>query len=875
VTRVGVLGRLVVEKFSEGCFSGCPQEPCVSERNGVVNPSRVCAVRICLILVSAIPVLPLAGCSSSKTAPTNQSAVTFTAPKSGATIDQGQTVNVTVTVAPDPGGKGVTWTLQNATYNQKPAGTLTGQTATSATYNAPASVTGQTQVNVIATSVADPTQSASLSVMVEPPPAITTAVPTPLTSCPSSGSVVLPGVGAVASVGTAYISTFTESGGTAPFTWSATGLPNGLTLAGNGPTEATISGMPASSLCQAVSLQVTDAAGTSSPAMNFVMLVVPTPLSPRLPNITGAYVDPNPPNNGIPYRPTLLSASGGVPPYSWSVGSGSVPPPGLSVSSAGVLGGTPSAQGLSQDGGLGSYGFTAVVNDTQAPYPAAGVANLSIGVNYLDSSCHSGLESSLTATAPYAFLLRGFDKNGPVVLAGNFTADGTGNITGGNEDINRSGGAQTGLSLQAAGSSYTIGSDNRGCLTLANSAGTTTTFRFSLGTCSTTPNQQQGGCLPDASSKPGYFTRGRLIEFDDASGAGTRGSGILRLQDPTAFTSSALSGMYAFGLSGWDSGGQRYAMAGSASASSGSLSSVAADLNDAGALSSTLTGGSGTYNIAASGRGTATLSVGSANFNLTAYPVSRGEVILASTDTLAASHPLVSGESLSTTAPFDGASLPNSYMLHMTGVSGSAPDPNIGVLTFDGLSSISGTVYENQGGTLGSTAISATYAIDATSGRLALTTPQIGQTVGPHPFVAYIIPTTSGTAGFVVSTDASVQAGALEFQALNPPAATFRTANVVAGYFFSADEEADAASLNSTGTISASGTGSQAGNEDLSSDVAPHLVPNQGFTGSYSVNKNGTGNFGGETVSVTNGKIVYSLDESPLDLHPTITVVEQ
>jgi len=26
---------------------------------------------------------------------------------------------------------------------------------------------------------------------------------------------------------------------------------------------------------------------------------------------------------------------------------------------------------------------------------------------------------------------------------------------------------------------------------------------------------------------------------------------------------------------------------------------------------------------------------------------------------------------------------------------------------------------------------------------------------------------------------------------------------------------------------------------------------------------------------VTNGKVVYSLDESPLDLHPTITVFEQ
>jgi hypothetical protein len=502
-----------------------------------------------------------------------------------------------------------------------------------------------------------------------------------------------------------------------------------------------------------------------------------------------------------------------------------------------------------------------------------GVASLSIGVNYLDSSCHSGLENTLTATAPYAFLLRGFDKDGPVVIAGNFMADGAGNITGGDEDINRSSGVQANLSIVAAGSSYTIGSDNRGCLTFVNSAGNTTRFRFSLGSCSTSANQQQGGCQLDASNHPGYFKRGRLIESDDSTGAATRGSGILRLQDATAFTNSALSGMYAFGLSGWDSSGERYALAGSASASSGTFSAVAADINDGGTLSSALTGGSGTYAIAASGRGTATLTAGSANFILAAYPISSDEVIFAATDTLSTSHPLVSGEALSTAGPFNAASLPNSYMLHMTGLSGNAPDPNVGVLTFDGLTSVSGTVYENQGGTLGTTAISATYTIDATTGRLALAALQTGQNVGAHPFVAYIIPATSGTAAFLVSTDGSVQSGALEFQALNPPASTFQTADVVGGYFFGTDEQADAASVSSAGTVSATGTGNQAGNEDLNS-AAIGILPNQGFTGGYSVSKKGTGNFGGETVSVTNGKIVYSLDESPLDLHPTITVAE-
>ena len=842
------------------------------ERIGVVNPSRVC-----LILFSAIPFLFLSACSNSspKSSSVITSAVSFTSPAAGATIDQGQTVDVKVAVAGDSGGQGVTFTLLNATNNQRPAaGTLTNQTATSATYNAPATVGKTAQIDVIATSVADPTQSASLSVVIEPPPSITGVVPNPLTTCPDVGSIVVPGIGAVANVGTAYVTTFTESGGTQPYTWTSSGpLPNGLTLASDGPTQATITGTPTSAGCVPVALQVKDAAGVSSTTLNFVMLVVPAPLSPGVPDIAGAYVRPVSPYRGVPYAPTQLSAAGGVPPYSWSIASGSVPPPGLSVSSAGLLGGTPTAAGLAQNGGLGFYSFAEIVNDTQVPYPAVGVANLNIGVSYLDPTCHADIQNSLTSTAPYAFSMRGFDQQGPVVIAGNFTTDSKGQITGGAIDINRSSGAQTNLSVVPNGSFYQIGADNRGCLTLKNSAGTMTKFRISLGGCSTSLNLQFGGCQLDANQNPGYFTRGRLIEFDDVDGTGTRGSGILRLQDPSAFSNTTISGMYTFGLSGWDSAGQRYALAGSASASSGTFNTLAADINDGGTLSSALTGGSGSYNVA-SGRGTAAVTLGSASFNFAVYPVSSSELILATTDTLGASHPILSGEAMSTAGAFSAASLPNTYMLHMTGVSAGAPDANLGVLTFDGLSTVSGTVYENQGATLGTTAISGAYFVDPASGRLTLSAPQIGQNLGAHPFVGYIIPTTSGTAAFVVSTDASVQAGALEFQAPNPPTSIFQTANVVGGYFFSADEQVDSASPSSSGTIFASGTGTQAGNKDVSSGLSPYLVPNQGFIGSYSLGNNGTGNFGGETVSVTNGKVVYWLDESPLDLHPTITVVE-
>lgn len=47
---------------------------------------------------------------------------------------------------------------------------------------------------------------------------------------------------------------------------------------------------------------------------------------------------------GQPYSQTL-QASGGIPPYTWSVGAGSLPA-GVSLSSAGVLDGTPSVTGV-------------------------------------------------------------------------------------------------------------------------------------------------------------------------------------------------------------------------------------------------------------------------------------------------------------------------------------------------------------------------------------------------------------------------------------------------------------------------------------------------------------------------------------------------
>ena len=165
----------------------------------------------------------------------------------------------------------------------------------------------------------------------------------------------------------------------------------------------------------------------------------------------------------------------------------------------------------------------------------------SAGVNFTVTSgtpaaCGTGSESILSGS--YAFSIAGFQGGGVgnhFARVGSFAADGAGHITTAEEDLNVSTAGDDHHTVAASGSSYSVGPDYRGCLTLAFADGTAT-FRFSLGTLNSS-NQA---------------TRGHIIEFDDLSGAGKRGSGNLLRQDTTAFRSTALLANYAFGMGGFD-----------------------------------------------------------------------------------------------------------------------------------------------------------------------------------------------------------------------------------------------------------------------------------------------------------------------------------
>lgn len=137
--------------------------------------------------------------------------------------------------------------------------------------------------------------------------------------------------------GIPYNAALEASGGIGPYTWKIDSgiLPDGLSITSNG----TISGQPTTAGSTAFVVSVKDSVGTSSTKSLFIVVAQPPPplviQTISLPDTTAER----------PYTQTL-QASGGVPPYIWSLASGSLGT-GLNLSAAGTITGTPTTPGTS------------------------------------------------------------------------------------------------------------------------------------------------------------------------------------------------------------------------------------------------------------------------------------------------------------------------------------------------------------------------------------------------------------------------------------------------------------------------------------------------------------------------------------------------
>jgi hypothetical protein len=139
--------------------------------------------------------------------------------------------------------------------------------------------------------------------------------------------------------------------------------------------------------------------------------------------------------------------------------------------------------------------------------------------------------------------------------------------------------------------------------------------------------------------------------------------------------------------------------------------------------------------------------------------------------------------------------------------------------------------------------------------------------------------------GFLVGTDATAQDGILEFQtSLAQPPPPFSNSYIAGDYAFGSVESLDAPTKNVVGDLSSSTTSLSNIVENASYGDPKYclqtncllLLPEESLSStSFSITSNGTGNLGPQTVAITNGNVVFYLDQSPLNIHPTIMVAEQ
>ncbi len=518
---------------------------------------------------------------------------------------------------------------------------------------------------------------------------------------------------------------------------------------------------------------------------------------------------------GQPYQ-AQLAASGGEPPYTWSVTQGSLPP-GLTLSNDGVISGTPTAGG--------SFPFTVQVTDAVSNTASA---NLSISVTtgalvITTTSLPQGTVSVAYAATlgaaggvpPYTWSIAsgtlpdGLSLNaGTGLISGTPTTDGVSNFTVQVQDA-QSNTAQAPLQIVinaattngALNGHYAFsfnGFKNGSPVFMAGSfvadgAGHITTGVFDLNTGGGDPQVGYlfSGFYTITANGLGTmsFNNGALgaLNFHIAVSGGGNGALILDNSDPNTRGSGSFyvqtvsdfsvprAGAYAYGTIGADGGFNRYAKAGALQVGgSGTVTSGTEDIDDNGTLSSrTYSGQFSAPSLTGRGQATMSFPAGVTN-NYAYYIVSRGQILLVGTDPVSDIDPLTLASILvQPGGGFTNASLsgPSIYEVSAVAPNGGSPvaDVVLGLVNADGNGNVTVSLDENRGGTIGQQQMQGTYSV-ASNGKVTFT--NLGQT----PPILYLA---NANQAFVVGQDNAVTSGILEPQSAPPP---FTNLSVLGNY---------------------------------------------------------------------------------------------
>jgi hypothetical protein len=718
-------------------------------------------------------------------------------------IDAGQTVNLTANVTYDSNSQGVSWSVSGSDCSGNACGSLANISKTSATYRAPSSVVSSLTVTVKATSVAQNTVSASLTVVVNPSPSVTT------TSLPAGA------------LGTLYGSSLKVSGGTGNLIWSLTSgsLPAGLSLnAGTGK----IFGTPTLSGTTDFTVKVTDSAPSPESATQSLSLTIAAGIiitTTSLPNgsLNAAY-------------DAFLQATGGMQPYSWSITSGNLPA-GLSLNAGtGEISGAPTASGTSN--------FTVQVTDSAAS-PESAKQSLTITVTSPLIFTTTLLPNG-SVNAPYSATLQASGGTKPYswsIMAGSLPAGLSLNATTGVISGTPTASAKPNFTVQVTDAS-TNSATQPFSITI-EPAVTITTTSLADGTLKVAYGATVGAAyatLPVSwSISSGALPTGLTLNASTGSISGTPlASGTSNFtvmvtdssnppQTATRFLSitinsagannTVLSGRYAMLLSGYDTYGNRVGVAGSFMADgAGNITSGVEDLNDTGiAPQASLTINSGTYSMGEDNRGNATFINSSGSTYTMAIAVGNlvgGTALEGSVVEFDSSGYLMSGViELQNSASFLKQDIAGNYALGFTG-SGMAGDrlAVAGQFTADGSGGITGGVFDaddsgtpTTGGAIDSTSA---YNVDTTTGRCALTLSGISP--APSGYVAYIV---SASRLLVLSMDTASTSGLVTGEIDEQTGGPYLNGSLSGPVVMGADSSAPDGSLAVLGVVTFDGSG--------------------------------------------------------------------
>jgi hypothetical protein len=716
--------------------------------------------------------------------------VTITSPTTAQTIPANGTLPITAAVM-NTKNLAVTWTVNGIANGNSTYGTITGS-GMSVIYTAPAAVPSTATFNIIVTSVADTSQSASLSVTISAGVVVSISTPSSPQSLSVSSTLDF----------TANVTRTTNTG----VTWTVNGVANGNasfgTIAGTGlsvtytapptvPTPATFNITATSTVDNTKSASVSV---TITPGVGIIMT---TPIGAQS----------LPANSALGFTVSVVGTLNTA--VTWTVN-------GVAGgdSTFGKITGTGLSVTYTSPGAVPSPATFNVTATSQAD----NTKSVSISVTITAAvplACGSGNESNLSGQ--YAFLLRGFNHNGFNAAVGSITVDGSGHITAGELDMNSTGAlAATNTTVTASPSSfYSVGPDNRGCATIVTASGTTLKTRFDLGVVAL-----------------GTATQGKLMEFDPANSGAFIATGQLFQQNSSDFI-VLQGGAYVHLLTGWDSTKGRMVCGGVHTNSGGNISNSEQTCNDAGTVTTTgpIVGSSGSYpGMDANGRFTETVgSTHFANYFVSEVLTTGVPAILSvTTDT----NPVLAGEAIfQTQNTYSQSSVVGDYAIYANGVNNSTSGKIfLSFATSDGSSKLTLNTYdENDGGSwlASGTARIYTYSVDYVGG-VSLTT--------PGPINAGHLYLTGGTLGIYIGADAGAFAG---FAAAQTGSGSLSNTSLHGTFFGGATEivnqsataECDLAILNGDGDVSVtaddSSTSSQAA-EQLSAQTII-IAPNGTF----------------------------------------------